>query len=151
MYLVHKGSGNNCIYASADAPWFTNGWGEPGGPRTTVDRPAAAVADGHLFIAHRGESNSRVYVKDVTADPSPFNWIDSGRDTPTGPSIAVLNSEVWIGHQGLDGRNYAARLGSASWPSLGESTSVEPFLVVFQGKVGYCYVLNDMMRIDWLP
>lgn len=148
LYLVHKGSGNDRIYYSNDAPFFENNWVDTN--RDTKDKPAATIGNGDLYIAHKGANDSRIYYKNITGDPSP-DWTFTGRDSYNAPSIAFINGHVWIAHQGAnDNKNYIGRPDIDSWQTLLDTTDTEPFIGTFKGNLFYSYVRYNRMLIQWV-
>jgi len=147
VYLIHKGSGNDRIYFSGNAPNFDNDWNDS--YRDTQVRPSAAVWNGNLYICHKGAHNTRIYYKKITGDNSPYNWIDTGRDTQSQPSILIVNGEVYIAHQGANNlANYIGRPLINKWISLKEKTSTAPFIKDLGNEIFYGYVYGNNMRLQ---
>jgi len=145
--LIHKGMGNDKIYLSLNAPYFNNDWTEL--VRTTKTRPNGMIFDGHVNIIQNGSGDNAGYFADITTDP--LKWINFNRYSYLPFSICGLNGQKWIAHKGLnDSKNYIGIFGQNNYSALKEKTTAEPFIGVFQGKIGYLYNNQGYLRLQWI-
>ena len=130
LVLVVRGMDNRIYYNVFDEASSTwSGWRRlPTG--STVDAPAAAIANGKLHIAVRGSDGQSIWYANLDLRSWSFSgWKKLPGSTPSAPSMTFDGYRMWLAVRGMDNRIYLGMLdesGWAGWRRVSGSTIAAP-------------------------
>jgi len=116
LVLVVRGMDNRIYYNVFDEASSTwSGWRRlPTG--STVDAPAAAIANGRLHIAVRGSDGQSIWYANFDLQNWQFSgWTKLPGSTPSAPSMTSDGYTVWLAVRGMDNRIYLSMLYESGW------------------------------------
>ncbi|MCC6049520.1 MAG: hypothetical protein LM580_02365 [Thermofilum sp.] len=129
LVLVARGMDNRIYYNvfdEATSKW--SGWRRlPTG--STLDAPAAAIANGKLHIAVRGSDGRSIWYANLDLQNWQFSgWRQLPGSTPSAPSMATEGYSVWLAVRGMDNGIYLTTLGNEwnGWSRVKGSTVAAP-------------------------
>ena len=147
LVLVVRGMDNRIYYNvfdEATSKW--SGWRRlPTG--STLDAPAAAIANGKLHIVVRGSDGRSIWYANLDLQNWRFSgWRQLPGSTPSAPSMTSDGFTVWLAVRGMDNGIYLTILGNEwiGWSRVRGSTAAAPEIeyTSWGGMVGLVPVIH---------
>lgn len=150
VYYFYKGeSGNSIFYSRGTAGGSFTEYKVPG--EESKESPAAAVYNNRLYIAFRGESSERLYIKYMTSSGTWSSHFTVGDEyTEVSPALVSYNSYLYLIFKGrtgsLQNRMRVIKINSAHqvveryWIPTNNLTGRSPYAVNSNGKMYLVYI-----------
>ena len=153
LVLIVRGMNNGIYYNVFNESSFKwSGWKHL--PGSTVDAPAAVIAEGKLHIVVRGGDGRSLWYAYLDLGSWAFrSWTRLPGSTPSTPSMASDGYTVWLAVRGMDNRIYINSLAAGSWSGWRRvptgSAAAGPAIELIDGPVLHLAVTGSDGRSIW--